>query len=116
MTYDRNHAPVCGIYCGSCELLDKQCRGCGYVDGKPFWTEQFGVKVCPLHDCCRNSRRLEHCGLCTDSPCKVFLEMRDPSMSDEEARRSLEARQADLHKRKQLGTDEWLREKSHKKP
>jgi hypothetical protein len=42
--------------------------------------------------------------------------MRDPSMSDEEARRSLEARQADLHKRKQLGTDEWLREKSHKKP
>jgi hypothetical protein len=114
MTYDRNHAPVCGIYCGSCELLDKQCKGCGYVDGKPFWTEQFDVKVCPLHDCCRNSRRLEHCGLCTDFPCKVFLEMRDPSMSDEGARRSLEARQADLHKRKQVGTEEWLKEKSRK--
>jgi hypothetical protein len=114
MAYDTNYAPVCGIYCGSCELLDKQCRGCGYVDGKPFWTEQFGVRVCPLHDCCRNSRRLEHCGLCADFPCKVFLEMRDPSMSDEEARKSLEGRQADLQRRRQVGTDGWLKEKSRK--
>ena len=114
MTYDRNHAPVCGIYCGSCELLDKQCRGCGYVDGKPFWTEQFGVKVCPLHDCCRNNRHLEHCGLCPDFPCKLFLEMRDPSLSDEEAQKSLEARQADLRQRKQVGTEGWLKEKAQR--
>ena len=116
MAHDRKLAPVCGIYCGSCELLGKQCKGCGYVDGKPFWTEQFGVRVCQLHDCCRNSRHLEHCGLCADFPCKVFLEMHDPSMSDDEARKSLEARQADLRRRGQVGTDEWLKEKYRKKP
>jgi len=44
----------------------------------------------------------------------VFLEMRDPSVSDEEARKSLEARQADLRHRKEVGTDEWLKEKSRK--
>ena len=116
MAHDRKLAPVCGIYCGSCELLGKQCKGCGYVDGKPFWAEQFGVRVCQLHDCCRNSRHLEHCGLCADFPCKVFLEMHDPSMSDDEARKSLEARQADLRRRGQVGTDEWLKEKYRKKP
>jgi hypothetical protein len=42
--------------------------------------------------------------------------MRDPSMSDEEAQKSLEARQADLRRRKQVGTDQWIKEKSHKVP
>ncbi|MDM7999121.1 MAG: DUF3795 domain-containing protein [Dehalococcoidia bacterium] len=105
------YAPVCGIYCGSCDLLNRQCQGCGYVDGKPFWTAEYGVKVCPLHDCCRNTRHLEHCGLCPDFPCQVFLDMRDPSVSDEEARKSLEARQSDLRRRKQIGTGAWLQEK-----
>jgi len=40
--------------------------------------------------------------------------MRDPSVSDEEAWKSLEARQADLRRRKQVGTDEWLKEKGLK--
>ena len=112
MANDPKYAPVCGIYCGTCELLGKQCRGCGYVEGKPFWTAQMEVKVCPLHDCCRNSRRLEHCGLCADFPCPVFLEMRDPAMSDEESRKALEARQAGLRRRKKIGTQRWLAEQA----
>lgn len=82
------------------------------MEGKPFWTQQMEVKVCPLHDCCRNRRQLEHCGLCADFPCAVFLEMRDPALGDEEARKAMEARQADLRRRKEIGTDRWLEERA----
>lgn len=109
---DVNYAAVCGIYCGSCHFLGEQCKGCGYVDGKPFWTVQVPSGVCPLHDCCRNQRHLEHCGLCGDLPCKIFLELRDPSWTDEEFRKSLEERQTSLRRRAEIGTQLWLREKA----
>ena len=67
---DINYVPVCGIYCGNCGYLNKDCRGCGYEEGKTFWTNMMPSKICPLYDCCRNTRNLEHCGLCDDFPCK----------------------------------------------
>jgi len=107
---DMNYAPVCGTYCGHCELLGKQCLGCGLVDGKPFWTRLMQMDVCPIHDCCRGQKRMEHCGLCEAFPCKTFMELRDPNMSDEEYRRSLKSRQTALERRKEVGTVQWLRE------
>jgi len=104
-------ASVCGIYCGGCEFLGGQCAGCNSVEGKPFWTEQMPNGVCPLYDCCVNSKALEHCGLCDELPCKTFLEMRDPSMSDEEAARALAERQQALVRRKEVGTEQWLSER-----
>jgi len=101
-------APVCGIYCGTCEYLGKQCRGCGYQEGKPFWTAQMKVAVCPLHDCCINKKHLEHCGRCNEFPCVIFTELRDPSLSDEEAKKALLARQKELVKRKEIGTRKWV--------
>jgi hypothetical protein len=108
---DLNYAPVCGIYCGQCQFLGRQCQGCGYVDGKPFWTSQIPSGVCPLHDCCRIQKQLEHCGLCPDFPCRIFLELRDPNMSDEEFRTSLADRQKELKRRSEIGTRAWLQEK-----
>ena len=107
---DINYAPVCGIYCGNCGLLGEQCEGCGYVDGKPFWTTQITSDICPLHDCCRNQKQLEHCGLCEDFPCKIFLRLRDPNMSDEKFESSHEARQKALKRRTGIGTEKWLQE------
>ena len=107
-----NYAPVCGIFCGSCSFLGKDCQGCGYVKGKPFWTEQLPAKICPLYDCCKNQQQLEHCGLCPDFPCKTFFELRDPNMSDEEFNHSLAERQKELKRRTEVGTDMWLKEKS----
>ena len=109
---DKNYAPVCGIYCGDCGFLGEQCKGCGYVDGKPFWTAQMPSNVCPLHECCRNQKQLEHCGLCTDFPCKIFLELRDPDQSDEEFQNSLKTRQEALNRRTKIGTEKWLEEVS----
>ncbi len=106
--HDKNYAPVCGIYCGNCSFLGEQCKGCGYVDGKPFWTAQIPSGICPIHDCCSNQKKMEHCGLCGDFPCKIFLELRDPNMSDEEFQESLNSRQEALKRRSEIGTEKWL--------
>ena len=109
---DVNYAPVCGIFCGDCEYLNKDCRGCGYEEGKAFWTNMMPSKICPLYDCCRNNNNLEHCGLCDDFPCKTFLDLRDPNMSDDEFQKSLALRQKELKRRVDIGTSNWLKEKS----
>ena len=80
------------------------------MDGKPFWTAQIPIGVCPLHDCCRNLKKLEHCGLCEEFPCDSFLELRDPNMTDEEFERYLDERHKSLIRRTEIGTEKWLRE------
>lgn len=109
---DVNLAPVCGLYCGGREFFGETCAGCGRLDGKPFWTAQLSAGVCPLHDCCRNRKRLEHCGLCPDFPCKTFLALRDPNMSDEVFNKSLADRKAALQRREEIGAEAWLNEKA----
>lgn len=108
---DKNLAPVCGLYCGACEYLEKQCQGCGHQQGRPFWTAQMTIEVCPLYDCCINEKQLEHCGLCDEFPCETFNELRDPSLSEEEAKEALLARQNGLVRRNEIGTEKWLEEK-----
>jgi hypothetical protein len=112
MAQDVSLAAACGLYCGDCEYLGEGCRGCNSALGRPFWTEQFGVAVCPLYDCSVNQKGLEHCGLCADFPCQTFDSMRDPSMSDEEAERSLDKKKKDLLTRKEIGTLAWLEQRT----
>ena len=104
-------APPCGIYCGDCEHLGDDCRGCGYVAGKPFWTSAMNLQACPIYDCCINYNHLEHCGLCEELPCKSFLELRDPALSEAEFQESLHNRQKELGQRREIGTDKWLEER-----
>ena len=108
---DKNLAPVCRLYSGPCEYFENHCQGCGYVKGRPFWTAQMELEACPLYDCCLNKKRLEHCGLCDEFPCDIFTELRDPSLSEEAAKKALYARQNELAKRKQIGTEKWIKEK-----
>lgn len=109
---DKNLAPVCGLYCGTCEYYQKQCSGCGNVKGKPFWTTQMKVEVCPLYDCCINKQHLEHCGQCNSLPCETFSNFYDSSLSPKEAKKAVLNRQNELKKRKQIGTEGWLKERN----
>jgi Protein of unknown function (DUF3795) len=111
MTLDKKLAAVCGIVCAGCEYLGESCSGCGNVEGKPFWTQQFQVEVCPLYDCCIRIKGLEHCGMCEELPCKTFRELRDPSLSPQEAEASMFARIEELRGRRDMGEDAWLEEK-----
>jgi hypothetical protein len=104
------HAPPCGLYCGVCSFLENPCAGCGNVMGKPFWTERLPGCACPIYDCCLNVRKLEHCGLCGEFPCKTFSELRDPNLSDDEFAASLEERNDNLQTRKNIGKRKWLEE------
>jgi hypothetical protein len=108
---DTNLAAVCGLFCGTCEHLNTKCKACKTQQGKPFWTTMMNVESCPLYDCCANTKKLDHCGLCSELPCETFQAMRDPSLSDEEAEKSLIARQNELLRRKETGTEQWLKEK-----
>ena len=109
---EKVYAAVCGICCGECQFLDQQCPGCGQVAGKPFWTSQALLGICPFYDCCRNQKNLEHCGVCDRFPCKVFSELRDPNMTDDEFEESLNMRKNNLLARKTIGTERWLRERT----
>jgi len=106
-----NLAAPCGIYCGDCEHIGQKCPGCEQVEGKPYWTKQYRVEVCPLYDCCSNKKELEHCGLCTDFPCETFSSLRDPSLTNEDAEQALAQRKRELQLRKEIGTEGWLRER-----
>ncbi len=109
---DYNLAAVCGLFCGECEYLGLKCRGCRQQKGKPFWIDMMIVEVCPLYICCVDTKHLEHCGLCAELPCETFNKLREPSLGDEEAQKALVARRNELIRRKLIGTEKWLKEKT----
>ena len=108
---EHNFAPVCGIYCGECPFLGSQCSGCGAVKGKPFWTEELPDKICPFYDCCRNRKKLQHCGLCPEFPCRLFYDLKDPNMTEEEHLKGLNDRIEALKTRREMGTEKWIETK-----
>jgi len=84
---------VCGLICNDCEFLGKSCNGCVEVKGSTFWAqEMIPDKVCPLYNCAVNVKNYNHCGSCEELPCKLFLEMKDPDLSDEEHMESINVR------------------------
>ena len=113
MIIDKKLAQVCGLYCGACDCFKNNCQGCREENGMPFWTRS---KPCPIFNCCINIRKLEHCGLCDDLPCRIFNDLRDPSLSDEVFNQSLKKRQNDLTKRREIGTENWLKEMKNMTP
>lgn len=88
-------APPCGWHCEGCELASAGCNGCRKNQGVPIWARDAGVSVCPIYECATASG-LEHCGLCPELPCDTFLNLRDPSMTEDEYQRSLRERLENL--------------------
>ena len=70
---------VCGLDCDSCNFYPAECEGCREVDGKPVWTETG----CELYLCC-SEKNFKTCGDCHELPCKMFIELKDPNISEEE--------------------------------
>jgi hypothetical protein len=88
-----NTISSCGLICSDCEFYKKTCDGCYAVQGSTFWAqEMMPSKVCPLFQCAFNDRGYESCGDCEELPCALFLQMKDPSLSDEEHQRMVGVR------------------------
>jgi len=74
----------------------------------------MNINICPLYDCCINNKKLENCGLCSNLPCKLFNNFYDPSLSPEEAEKSIVSRRNELLKRREIGTEDWIKLKVKK--
>jgi len=84
---------ACGLDCSDCEFYEKTCAGCYAVQGATFWAqEMMPDKVCPLFKCAFHDRGYESCGDCDELPCAMFLNMKDPALSDEEHERMIKVR------------------------
>lgn len=60
------------------------------VKGSTFWAkEMMPEKVCPLYDCSVSKKKLRNCGGCSELPCKMFRDMKDPKTSEEEHQKSI---------------------------
>ena len=94
---------VCGIICRECTYYRADCEGCRAVKGAPFWVAFVGVDRCPIYECCVVEKKLDHCGQCDDLPCERFTRFRDPSVSEENAARTLESMVARLKEMEQSG-------------
>jgi len=112
---DSDLASACGIYCGDCEFHKEICPGCPVVAGKVFWTEIEGVEhdSCPIYECCVIEKGLEHCGLCPDLPCEVYMDLVDPNDPVADVHKQVNIRE--LRRRKEIGTCAWLVEKRAKR-
>jgi len=87
---------ACGLKCDDCEFFNKTCTGCISVKGSPFWSVELPTRVCPMYDCSVNMHGFKNCGGCSELPCKMFLEMKDPNSTNEEHRESIRIRVAHL--------------------
>ena len=91
---------TCGLKCDECEFYNKTCTGCRNVRGATFWAvEMMPTKVCPLYDCAVNQLCYNDCGDCAELPCATFLQMKDPSTSDEQHQQMIGVRVAMLRDR-----------------
>lgn len=81
---------ACGLICDECEYFNKTCTGCIDVKGSTFWAkEMMPGKVCPMYDCSVNTKKLNNCGGCSELPCKLFYDMKDPKSTEEEHQKSI---------------------------
>jgi hypothetical protein len=79
----------CGTLCKKCTEYHKGCAGCRETEGKPGWVFEMGLKQCNFFTCCIEEKKLEHCGKCSEVPCKMFYDCIDPSLTKEAAAKDI---------------------------
>ena len=83
---------VCGLSCGGCPHLGKECAGCHSLKGKVYWAPYTGGDICPIYHCCTVQNGWKHCGECPQVPCERWKTLKDPDESDEQFQQSVNAR------------------------
>ncbi len=90
---------VCGYDCAVCEYFKKsECRGCSEIKGKVFWTSYISTTICPIYNCVANERKFDNCGICSEIPCKLWRDLKDPNHTDEQHETIINNRVANLKK------------------
>ncbi len=95
-----NLATPCGLYCGECLYSKEACKGCVPSDGRPSWGK------CKTY-ACTVEKKVEHCGKCTEFPCRLFLNQ----YSRELGPWRVFYKAGQLLYREKIGTPAWIDEK-----
>ncbi len=74
----------CGVDCSSCNNFQESCAGCPQHEGRVFWASFVGGTLCPIYDCAINSKGLSSCAQCSELPCRLYYDTRDPATTVEE--------------------------------
>ena len=83
----------CGSDCSICEHYLDTCKGCREMRARVWWTLDSNLPLgCPIGECCRHKKQIDHCGLCKQMPCEKFISVVDPSMTEEEHAQSVRER------------------------
>jgi len=81
---------VCGCECSKCDYFKKnECYGCNKIQGKVWWIQYVHANSCPIYDCVINTKKLNNCGLCSELPCTLWYDLKDPSFTDEKHNQSI---------------------------
>lgn len=83
---------ICGVDCTECKELGVNCKGCNAIEGKVFWSAYMGLNKCPMYHCCVDDKKLHHCGKCSELPCNLYFETRDPEMTEDEHQKAISNR------------------------
>lgn len=70
----------CGVECAKCPSFPVECGGCREIEGRVFWAPYFDREVCPMYECPVVDREYHDCGECSELPCAIFFDCRDPSV------------------------------------
>ena len=84
----------CGTKCWKCGYYGLQCKGCNECLGKVFYIQDD--KACAIYECAINSKGLTNCGSCSNVPCNIWHDTRDPGFSDEEFEKNILERVSNL--------------------
>lgn len=84
---------VCGSDCDNCKAFPAPCQGCSRTQGKIFWAQQFlGQDTCSIYDCAVNKKHYTNCGQCSELPCQIFYNIKEPGSTQEEHLKGIERR------------------------
>lgn len=97
----RRFAAVCGRYCLACQAARDNCRGCAYELGRTDSGD------CLIFQCAVVEHGIEHCGLCPEFPCALYLQIKNG--------RDREALIESLSRRHEIGTERWLDEQERRR-
>jgi len=81
---------ACGADCRPCPFYQKECSGCNSAMGRVFHAP--AGKSCPIFACAVQKKCRASCMGCESLPCAIWRDTRDPSLSDDAFRQSMDAR------------------------
>lgn len=90
---------VCGVNCSTdCRAYEEDCAGCNELQGRVSWAYFYERERCPIYECAEE-KGLASCGDCCYAPCHVWMDTRNPDVTDEEFQADINKRLSNLEKR-----------------